>query len=240
MNINIIASSSKGNAYIIESNGSSLILEAGLSFQRLKKHLDYPLQQYEGCFISHEHGDHIKAAEDLMEAAIPCYMSQGTAEASNLLESKYKHRLNTVEHNEPVHTANFTIKPLNVEHNAAEPMSFLISDGKEKLYFATDTGVIPYNFNEIDVSYLMLECNYESQIARRNFETGIINFTRYKKIITNHMELHTLLDFLENNDFSEVKEIHLIHLSAANSDADKFKRLVQEKTGKYVNIARIT
>ena len=51
------------------------------------------------------------------------------------------------------------------------------------------------------------------------------------------MELKTVKDFLSANDLSKVIEIHLIHLSSANSDAERFRKEIQAITGKPVYIA---
>jgi hypothetical protein len=51
------------------------------------------------------------------------------------------------------------------------------------------------------------------------------------------MNLQTVKGFLQANDLSRVQEIHLLHLSAANSDGVLFKREIQKTTGKPVTIA---
>jgi hypothetical protein len=42
---------------------------------------------------------------------------------------------------------------------------------------------------------------------------------------------------MQANDLSKVQEIWLLHLSDGNSDADRFKREIQELTGKPVYVA---
>jgi hypothetical protein len=51
------------------------------------------------------------------------------------------------------------------------------------------------------------------------------------------MSLETCKGFLRANDLSRVQEIWLLHLSDANSDAARFKREIQELTGKVVYVA---
>jgi uncharacterized surface protein with fasciclin (FAS1) repeats len=51
------------------------------------------------------------------------------------------------------------------------------------------------------------------------------------------MSLDTCKRTLKANDLSQVNNIVLIHLSDGNSDAARFKREVQEVTGKTVWIA---
>jgi hypothetical protein len=59
-----------------------------------------------------------------------------------------------------------------------------------------------------------------------------------KKIpIKSHFSLENVKRFLQANDLSRVQEIWLLHLSDGNSDETRFKREIQELTGKPVIIA---
>jgi|AntDeeMinimDraft_5_1070356.scaffolds.fasta_scaffold16527_4 phosphoribosyl 1,2-cyclic phosphodiesterase len=55
-----------------------------------------------------------------------------------------------------------------------------------------------------------------------------------KKLIDDDLSYQ---DFLRANDLSRVKEIHLLHLSDRNSNAERFKREIQEISGKPVYVA---
>lgn len=44
------------------------------------------------------------------------------------------------------------------------------------------------------------------------------------------MSLETCIELLKANDLSKVKEIHLIHLSDSNSDAEEFRRTIEDMT----------
>lgn len=51
-----IASSSKGNCYIVEAEGSKpLLLEAGIPIKKIREALNFGLSNLAGCLISHEH-----------------------------------------------------------------------------------------------------------------------------------------------------------------------------------------
>jgi len=52
-----------------------------------------------------------------------------------------------------------------------------------------------------------------------------------------YVSIETLLDLLQANDMSKVRQIYLLHLSDGNSDAEAFKRQVQQETGAEVYIA---
>lgn len=55
MKLKVIGSSSKGNAYILETETGILILDAGVPFREIQKALDFDLERIKGCLITHEH-----------------------------------------------------------------------------------------------------------------------------------------------------------------------------------------
>jgi len=83
----------------------------------------------------------------------------------------------------------------------------------------------------------MIECNYSKKILDENIAAGRVPAAQKNRIIKSHMSLKTVKDMLRANDLSQVKEIHLLHLSDRNSSAKLFKKEIQELTGKPVYIA---
>ncbi len=58
------------------------------------------------------------------------------------------------------------------------------------------------------------------------------------RLLQSHFGLDNVKDMLRANDLSKLREVWLLHLSDSNSDADRFKREVQEITGTVVQVAR--
>lgn len=90
---------------------------------------------------------------------------------------------------------------------------------KERILYATDTFYLKYKFKNIN--YFLLECNYISEIVKKNIEDGIVDRTRYKRLLKSHMSLENCIEFLRHNVSNKTKKIVLIHLSDANSDEKK-------------------
>ena len=65
MTFTSLASSSRGNAYVVSDGETTLLLECGLSFRELQKRLGYGVADITACLVSHEHQDHAKAAAQL-------------------------------------------------------------------------------------------------------------------------------------------------------------------------------
>lgn len=171
--------------------------------------------------------DHIKYAKEFAENGINIYASEGTFNALKLQGHRYK----MIKALQQFNIGNFIILPFDTQHDATEPLGFLIQHKitGEKLLYATDTYYIKYKFKELN--YIMIECNYIKEIARRNIQNGTINKSRYTRLLESHMNLENLLEFLKSNDLRHVQKIILCHLSDTNSNAETMKNKVFEMTG---------
>jgi phosphoribosyl 1,2-cyclic phosphodiesterase len=233
IDILLIASSSAGNAYRIKDGKTTLLLEAGLPFRDIQKALEFKVTQLAGCLITHEHGDHSKSAKDILRVGVPIYTSQGTATALDLSS----HRLKAIKAHEQFNIGTWSILPFDIEHDAAEPLGFVLANqDNDKLVFLTDTYYCRYRFSGI--THLMVECNYSLDIVNRRVDEGKLHPAQRHRLLRSHFGLEHVKNFLKANDISQVQEIWLLHLSDGNSDADRFRREIQETTGKLVRIAQ--
>jgi len=222
--IKSLASGSSGNLYWIKKNGNTaLLLEAGIKLKDIMKGLDFKLSQIAGCLISHEHQDHSRAVVNMMKLGIDIYLSQGTLDALGLSG----HRINIIKARKQFNIGDWAVLPFKIQHDANEPLGFLLASGEYKILYATDTAYLKYRFNGL--SHIAIECNYSERILNQN--RSIPSLLR-QSIIRNHFSLENVKEFLKANDLSQVREIYLLHLSDANSNAEMFKREIQELTGK--------
>jgi phosphoribosyl 1,2-cyclic phosphodiesterase len=179
--------------------------------------------------ISHQ--DHCKAAKDVIAAGVDVYCSSGVADFLGLAG----HRLHRVSAKHQFSIGPWTIVPFDVRHDASEPLGCLIANGDEKLLFATDTFYLKYTFRGL--TRIMLECNYAHDTLEENISAGYVDEARKSRLVRSHMSLDQCKATLAANDLSRVREIHLIHLSFQNADAERFKREIQRLTGKRVIVA---
>jgi len=225
--IQSFGSSSAGNCYHITDGKTELLLEAGIRFTDIRKALEFRVTRLAGCLITHNHGDHIKAAADLAKAGVNIYSAQGTFDAAKLSG----HRFKPVKSMEQFEVGTWAIMPFPVEHDAEEPCGYLLAnqDG-DKLAFLTDTYYCRYTFSGL--THLMLECNYSLKILDANIASGRVHPAMRSRLLRSHFSLENVKDFLRANDLSKLQEVHLLHLSDSNSDEALFKREVQMITGK--------
>lgn len=232
MDITVIASGSSGNAYRISDGDTALLLDAGIPLQRIKQALNFRVRDIAGCLITHAHGDHAKAAGDLSKAGVDVYTSQGTIDACRLTG----HRIKPVKALQEVMIGTFAVLPFDVQHDAPEPLGFLLTSRRtgEKLLYFTDTYYLKYRFTGL--THIMGECNYSMDIVEQSVRNGYIPPELVPRLIKSHMSLEHFLDLLKANDLHEVKQIYLLHLSNNNSDAERFREAVQKLTGTEVYV----
>lgn len=233
MDITIIASGSTGNAYRVSDGRTSVLIEAGVQIKKIQAVVGYTLRDISACLVSHEHNDHIRSVPDLAKFGIDIFASSGTLECKKLSG----HRYHAVSALKTFDVGSLTVMPFGVQHDAVEPLGFLIKSvltGEKLLYF-TDTYYLKYSFSGLN--YIMGECNYEREIVFKNIENGVIDHSRATRLMKSHMSLEHFLEFLKATDLSGLRQIYLLHLSNDNSDAELFKREIQKATGAEVYIA---
>ncbi|EHL19447.1 hypothetical protein HMPREF9628_00168 [Peptoanaerobacter stomatis] len=237
MDIEILASGSKGNCYKVKTSDTTLLLECGISFKEIQKKLKFKMHEIDACLITHSHRDHAKAVKDMLKSGIDCYMSYGTAEELEVLNHHrtriFNHNRNFIYINEMID--NLYVKPIMGVHDTKEPINFIIADTNDnKLLFLTDTAYSPYKVNGI--THLMIECNYVKSTLDKNLKDNKINIVLRNRVVNNHMSLETVIGFLKANDLSKLKKIYVMHLSDHNSDEELIKTEIQKITGKSVLI----
>ena len=213
-----LASSSRGNAYVVSDGSTSILLECGLSFKKLQKAMDFNLADLSACLVSHEHKDHAGCYMDLIKSGIPVYASEGTIEALDC------DLIQPLEERQEVTFGTLDVLPFATFHDACEPLGFLIRsrvDG-DKLAFITDTVNVAYKFPGINI--MALETNYDDEILAR--ATRLPDKVR-KRIQKSHMEIGRACTFLQKMDRSPLRVIYLLHLSVAGSNAGLFQDLVE-------------
>ena len=233
MDIQVLGSGSKGNAYLAmlpERGGVTLLLDCGLTWGTMQKKFGYLLSVADACLITHEHGDHAKGVQAVMQNGINVYTSRGTAEALGIADH---HRCHIVEPNAVFNVGpSVQVKTLPVEHDAAQPFAYLIRDTAydEMLLFATDLQYLPYNIPGL--THAMVEANYEYD--NMSLDDSDLN----RRVMKSHMSIDALEEWLLTGDAKNtLEEIWLLHLSDDRSNEAEFKRRIQQATGALVHVA---
>lgn len=232
MRLRVLSSGSKANGYVLYNDREALVIECGCTYSQCLQAVGFRRELIVGALVTHEHGDHCKYVGQYLDACINVYASQGTVDA---LRSGSRF-LTTVKALELFKVGGFSVLPFDTQHDCAEPLGYLIHhEEMGQILFATDTYYLKYKFPNL--THVMIECNYETGIIERNVAENVIPAIVKERVFRSHMSLETCIKTLQANDLSTVNTIVLLHLSGNNSDADAFKKAVEEATGKLVFVA---
>ena len=220
MELRIIGSSSHGNSYLLVSEQDTLILEAGVKFQDIKKALDFDLSRVAGCIYSHAHKDHSKSVLDVCNAGIDCYSSPDAIDSLKAAN----HHLYPIHPLSRYKIGSFTVLPVEMVHDVRCYGYVIDHPESGRIFFVTDTEMIKKKIP--GMNQVLCEANYDMDIVDRNIEAGASIFVR-NRVIQSHMSINTTCKFLEANDLSQVNNIVLLHLSDGNSHQEDFIRRVK-------------
>ena len=167
MYYHIIASGSKGNATIVVSNKTVILIDMGISLSRLEEGLaeiNLTVNDITGALFTHDHVDHIGGLKFISPKIM--YALEGTLPSS---------LSNVVYINKPFGIGDFEITPIETSHDATNPCAYLIKDKEESLFYMTDTGVFLEECLRLvkNPTYLVIESNHDIKMllnTNRTFE----------------------------------------------------------------------
>ena len=169
----VLASSSTGNATLLATEKTRLLIDAGLSrkdtFERLSR-IGISPESLTAILITHEHGDHVGGLPVLAKprdgCQIPVYVSRLTAPCIAWGDC--------VPHLELFQAgASFTIGDIDVTsftipHDAVDPVGFSFRSQGIKISIATDLGYLPdsVRFQLRGSDALLLESNHDLNMLK--------------------------------------------------------------------------
>ena len=229
MRLTVLATGSAGNGYVLEGRDTALIIECGVSPERMIRATDFPISKVAGALVSHEHGDHAAYVRRYAEMSIPVYMSEGTAKALREKDGRIPPwGCLPIAPMSVRRVGDWVVKAFDVRHDAAEPLGFIIEHPElGKLLFVTDTKYVPYNFRKERLDHIMVEANYSDEVLDRNTLEGIIDGKRAARVRDTHLSLRAACELVKANETPALKTVTLVHLSSQNSEAENFARIVR-------------
>lgn len=169
----ILGSGSAGNAALLQTDTTRVLVDAGFSARKLQEMLaaaGTALEQIDAIFLTHEHGDHAAGVSGLAKHPhIRVFANRATAET---VQRSLKHRANwqVFETGATFRFQDLEVSSFAVPHDAQDPVGFLISHGHEGDLFAprrtlawlTDLGHAPAHIRERvrEADVLVVEANY--------------------------------------------------------------------------------
>ena len=219
-----IASGSSGNCIYIGTDNTHILVDVGISNKRIEQGLNeigIKGSELDGVVITHEHSDHVKGLGVLARKhGIPIY---GTKETWKEIETlKYlgeypKELFSPILPDTEFSIGDMKIEPFRIDHDAANPVAYRISNTYKSVAVVTDLG----HFDQYIIEHLqrldalLLESNHDV----RMLETGPYPYYLKQRILGDYGHLSNdnagkLLNYILHD---KMKYILLGHLSKENN-----------------------
>ncbi len=165
-----ISSGSKGNATLIFSERTAILLDAGIAYSRVVaalKEFGLTPDMLDGIVITHEHDDHIRALPRL-EGRVPVYAHPLTARAIAAKQGGISNLKEVAAYENGFGIGDISVTPFRVPHDAAYPLAYSFECGSARLSVATDIGVPTVGLlkNIKNSEVVLLEANHDVEMLR--------------------------------------------------------------------------
>lgn len=220
-------SGSDGNATLISTPSTSILIDAGKSAKALKEALlsvGSSIDNIDAIFITHEHTDHVSALEIISKKhEIPIHMMEGSASRFDRTPLSPIHK-NLVRHSTVFceKVGDLTVSAFRTPHDSVMSVGFRIEIGESEAFlgFATDIGYVSDAVKEglIGCEAVVLESNHDLDMLM----TGPYPRELKNRINSNrgHLSNTASASFAIDLARSGTKSFLLAHLSAENNRPD--------------------
>ena len=147
MRFSLLGSGSKGNAVYIEGGGSAILIDAGFSGRELEMRMqgiERSLAGVAGIFLTHEHDDHICGAGVVSRRyKVPLHANAGTLRGGERRLGR-PHKVHEFATGDEILCGGLSVRSFPVSHDTLDPVGFIVSDGRHRLGYCTDTGKVTH------------------------------------------------------------------------------------------------
>jgi phosphoribosyl 1,2-cyclic phosphodiesterase len=140
--LSVLGSGSSGNATVVWSDSTALLIDAGLSAREIGRRLEQvglPLSALRAVCVTHEHSDHTAGLRVLNQRhGVALYGNAGTVDALREDEELRALPWKIFCTGQPFPVGDLTVHPFSVPHDAYEPVGFTITCGAVRAAVVTD------------------------------------------------------------------------------------------------------
>jgi len=171
MRVSILASGSGGNACVVESDETRVLVDAGLSARELERRLlgrGIEPETIRAIFVTHEHNDHATGALVFSSRwECPVFATAGTAAALDL-EGDLFSPFVRIEAAREGRIGSLGFRAFATPHDANESVAYAFEDDTARLVIASDLGRVEETFIAFlrDATSLLLEFNHDEDMLR--------------------------------------------------------------------------
>jgi phosphoribosyl 1,2-cyclic phosphodiesterase len=236
MKITVLGSGSTGNAVLISSGRTNVLVDAGLSAREILKRLaemGVAADDLDGILITHEHADHIAGLRVLLASVeCPVYISGPTQDAyystragkdgegeSTKRRAALRDQTVEIESTREFRIGDIDFEPFSVPHDAVDNFGFVAKKDGVKIATLMDFGHISDLVKEKiqGCDAIIVESNHSRDMLRA---CSVYTWDLKQRIMstTGHLSNEDLSEWLTNDFDGKARYIVLAHISQRAND----------------------
>ncbi len=233
MRFSSLGSGSKGNASLIESGDTTVLIDCGFSVKQIETRLERLARNagnITAIVITHEHSDHVAGLATLSQRyRIPVWITRGTFQG---LTDKNIPEVNFFNSHKPFSIGNIKITPAPVPHDAREPTQFIFESNGKRFGVLSDIGKITPHIEQIFT-------NLDSIFIESNHCINMLQVGPYPRFLKErvggglgHLSNDQCADFLK-----KISSVGMQHIIAGHiSEKNNCPKLVKKTLSQALNL----
>ncbi len=204
MEVDLLASGSKGNACIVKDGTTCILIDCGTTkkylFSALEK-VGISLDEIDALLITHDHSDHVSQIKHF--SSLPVYSPVSLPDIDSFEVRELKSFV--------IETLKIT--PIALSHDALHTTGYIFESGEEKLVYITDTGYVPQKYFPIlkGADMYIMESNHDVDLLMHTRRPQYVKARIYSD--EGHLNNEDCADVLRQLVTKRTKTIFLAHIS---------------------------
>lgn len=224
--LHVIASDSSGNASVLETATTCVMIDCGISKKRFMEGCDavgFDPSRISSVIVTHEHSDHTSGLGRTLRGlrklgCVPTiYTTRGTFSSSNELQTlDGDFPIEFITHSQDLLLGDIHVQFVPTSHDAADPVCMAFETAgplrNDVLGFVTDTGVFPDGVTTLldDARILALESNHdEHMLATGPYHASLKRRVGGERGHLSNAQSDTALESLLSDSLETVIGMHL-------------------------------
>ena len=241
----MLASGSSGNAALLATENTRILVDAGLSMRELGRRLaaiGEDLKRVDAILITHEHTDHISGLPVLArnrDVRASIFLTRLTSPAIDWGEVPPR-RLEPFQAGACFQIGDIEVQSFSIPHDAIDPVGFTFEAEGVHIGIATDLGYIPesvkFHLRRLDL--LLLEANHDLDMLK----VGPYPWSVKQRVMSRvgHLSNMVMSDYLMQDLDSSTANVVLGHLSEQNNHPEIVRMIANQTLEERGLAARVT
>ena len=241
----VLASGSSGNAALLATDNTRILIDAGLSMRELGKRMaaaGEDLKRVDAILITHEHTDHVSGLPVLArnkDIRATIFMTRLTSPAIDWGETPPR-RLEPFQAGASLQIGDVEVQSFSIPHDAIDPVGYTFLAQGVRIGIATDLGYIPESvkFHLRRTNLLMLEANHDLDMLK----VGPYPWSVKQRVMSRvgHLSNMVMSDYLMQDLDACTANVVLGHLSEQNNHPEIVRMIATQTLEERGSAARLT